>query len=446
MSRTIYATVLCSLAVNAAAIAGNGEPAFDVETLVADGQWNNRASVDVDADGVIHLVWAGQFGTDSATAEVFYANNAGGDWAISQITDNDVREEFPCLTLDADGNVHVAVHTGIPGGNHIRYTNNIGAPPGEFNEWIHITPPSSPFYVIVEMRVDSQGTVHFTFRSQTSTTGENVFYTTWSESDGVGPLQNLSNLTGQFAWDSQIAVGPDDSVHVVWTVGSFGGTLNYRKKEPGGAFVPISTGVGGTVIDPMILVSDDDVVSIIYRQSNVLWMVESGNGGTDPFSTPQPLFTGVTAFPSIYERFALGPDGRRHVAFSSNSQELRGVWYIGETDTGWTEPIRISATQTGNQGTSIAVGPDGTVVVAYSISGFDGVVFADLFIATLTPDTLCVGDLTGDGSVDVSDLLALFGAWGMCDDCDDCPADLNNDCFVDVSDLLLLFSNWGACP
>lgn len=445
MFRTFYATVLCSLALTASAFAGSGKPAFDIDTIVADGKWNNRASVDVDAEGVIHLVWAGQFGTDSSTAEVFYANNADGEWAISQITNNTEREEFPCLTLDADGNVHVAVHTGIPGGNHVRYTNNIGAPPGEFNEWINITPPSSPFYVIVEMRVDSQGTVHFTFRSQTSTTGENVFYTTWSAKGGVGPLQNLSNLSGQWAQDSQIAVGPDDSVHVVWTVGLIGGTLNYRKKEPGGVFVPINTGVG-SVIDPMILVSNDDVVSIIYRQNNVLWLVESGDGGDDPFSAPQPLFTGVTALPSMFERFALGPDGRRHVAFSSNSQELRGVWYIGETDTGWTEPMHVAGGDSGNQGTSIAIGPDGEVVIGYSISGFDGVVFADLFIATMTPGTPCVGDLNGDGSVDVSDLLTLLGAWGVCDVCGDCPADLNNDCSVDVSDLLMLLGNWGACP
>jgi len=445
MFQAYLTSAVCSLALTAAALAGNDEPAFNIETIAADGMWNNRASMDIDADGVIHLIWAGQSGTDSSTAEVYYANNAGGNWSISQITDNDEREEFPCLTLDDDGNVHVAVHTGIPGGNHIRYTNNIGAPVGEFNEWINITPPFSPFYVIVELRVDSRGTAHFVFRSQTSTAGENVFYTTWSEKDGVGSLQNLSNESGAFAGSAQVAIGPDDAVHVVWTVGSFGGTLNYRKKEPGGSFVPISTGVG-SVIDPMILVSDDDVVSIIYRQNNVLWMVEAEEGGTMPFSSPQALFTGVTALPAFYERFALGPDGRRHVAFASNSQDLRGVWYIGETDSGWGDPIYVAGEATGNQGTSIAIGPDGDVVVGYSLSGFDGVVFADLFVATLKDDAPCVGDLNSDGVVNVSDLLILLGNWGTCDDCSNCPADLNYDCTVNVSDLLILLGNWGTCP
>ncbi len=51
-----------------------------------------------------------------------------------------------------------------------------------------------------------------------------------------------------------------------------------------------------------------------------------------------------------------------------------------------------------------------------------------------------LGDLNGDGVVDVSDLLILLGEWGPCDDC---PADLNGDGVVDVSDLLILLGNWG---
>lgn len=54
----------------------------------------------------------------------------------------------------------------------------------------------------------------------------------------------------------------------------------------------------------------------------------------------------------------------------------------------------------------------------------------------------CVGDLTGDGSVNVSDMLALLGEWGSCADCD---ADLNNDDEVNVSDLLMLLGAWGDC-
>ncbi len=57
------------------------------------------------------------------------------------------------------------------------------------------------------------------------------------------------------------------------------------------------------------------------------------------------------------------------------------------------------------------------------------------------------GDLDGDGSVGVQDLLLLLGAWGSCDDCTPgksmCFGDLDGDCTVGVADLLILLANWG---
>ncbi|MCP4759616.1 MAG: hypothetical protein GY876_09195 [Planctomycetes bacterium] len=49
------------------------------------------------------------------------------------------------------------------------------------------------------------------------------------------------------------------------------------------------------------------------------------------------------------------------------------------------------------------------------------------------------GDINGDGTISVDDLLLMLAAWG---DCADCPEDLNADGLVDVNDLLLLLSFW----
>ena len=57
------------------------------------------------------------------------------------------------------------------------------------------------------------------------------------------------------------------------------------------------------------------------------------------------------------------------------------------------------------------------------------------------------GDVTGDCTVDVGDLLALLGAWGVCADCGTpqaCPADVDGDCAVGVTDLLILLANWSG--
>jgi hypothetical protein len=55
----------------------------------------------------------------------------------------------------------------------------------------------------------------------------------------------------------------------------------------------------------------------------------------------------------------------------------------------------------------------------------------------------CPGDLNGDDTVNVSDLLALIASWGPCTGC---SADLDGNGTVDVADLLQLLALWGECP
>ena len=61
----------------------------------------------------------------------------------------------------------------------------------------------------------------------------------------------------------------------------------------------------------------------------------------------------------------------------------------------------------------------------------------------------CVGDLDGDGDVDLSDLAALLSSYGLCaGDPGYLPAaDLDGDDCVSLSDLATLLANYGAeCP
>jgi hypothetical protein len=53
----------------------------------------------------------------------------------------------------------------------------------------------------------------------------------------------------------------------------------------------------------------------------------------------------------------------------------------------------------------------------------------------------CPADITGDGVVDVDDLLALLAAWGNTSG----PEDIDKDGFVGAADLLELLAAWGPC-
>jgi hypothetical protein len=53
-----------------------------------------------------------------------------------------------------------------------------------------------------------------------------------------------------------------------------------------------------------------------------------------------------------------------------------------------------------------------------------------------------LGDLDGDGFTNTTDMLIMFGEWGVCtDEC--CLSDLDMNGDTGTSDLLLLLGRWG---
>jgi hypothetical protein len=156
-------------------------------------------------------------------------------------------------------------------------------------------------------------------------------------------------------------------------------------------------------------VDGNNRLSIFYRPGlDALSYIERTPEG---FSSPQPVYIG-TYRSAFMERVAVDVHGRRHVAFASNIAANRGTFYVEETEDGWAEPLRLAGEGGGNQGTSIAVNSAGQLVVTWSISGFDCIVYADIFAATRSLDIgpACPADLNDDGVVDVLDMLALFAA------------------------------------
>ena len=53
----------------------------------------------------------------------------------------------------------------------------------------------------------------------------------------------------------------------------------------------------------------------------------------------------------------------------------------------------------------------------------------------------CPADVNEDGVVDVTDILALVGAWGSSGPL----GDINDDGTVNVVDLIMMLKSWGPC-
>jgi hypothetical protein len=139
---------------------------------------------------------------------------------------------------------------------------------------------------------------------------------------------------------------------------------------------------------------------------------------------------------------------------------------------GWIETAKLTASDGGPSGLfggSVCAGRDvgmtaataGAPAATYVFAGLSGLDCndngnadtCDIFEGTsgdlnangIPDECEAIGDLDGNGIVDVRDLLTLLGAWGACED--PCPpaciGDTNFDCTVDWIDLLTLLSNWG---
>jgi hypothetical protein len=130
-----------------------------------------------------------------------------------------------------------------------------------------------------------------------------------------------------------------------------------------------------------------------------------------------------------------------------------GVEYVGNagipySSTTWDDPNH-SYRSWGNDGTSfdVALRVDGNTMVGPAIAqALIDVALANGHLPVfldLDAEPFCFGDIDADGTVGVTDFLAVLADWGPCPGC---GADLDESGAVDVSDFLLLLAQWGDCP
>lgn len=108
------------------------------------------------------------------------------------------------------------------------------------------------------------------------------------------------------------------------------------------------------------------------------------------------------------------------------------------------QDIPLSLTIPSTSGTAACCLPDGSCVMnevgnCYCLGGKWDFVNDCASVECAQP---CPADLTGDGQVNVSDLLGVIGDWGATSG----PADVNGDGIVNVGDLLEVIGAWGPCP
>ena len=116
------------------------------------------------------------------------------------------------------------------------------------------------------------------------------------------------------------------------------------------------------------------------------------------------------------------------------------IEYSGDTGSTW-EMIAQQIPHTGSYNWTV---PDQNTAFGWiRVTAIDGdsiamTDYGDSFFEIIGGTVL--GDVTGDGLINVTDILVVMANWGPC--VGNCPTDLNNDGQTNVSDLLIVISNW----
>jgi hypothetical protein len=230
--------------------------------------------------------------------------------------------------------------------------------------------------------------------------------------DDLGWAVSGNATDGQ--WDRGVPVGAGDRCDPP-TDGDGSGSCYLTDNVDGNSDVD-----GGTTIltSPVMDASSSPTLSYSRWYSN-----GSDCSGGNPMNDTMVVDFSIDDGQTWMNLETIGPGG----------SEVSGGWFHKEFDlaavTGFVPStqfrLRFSVSDLGS----------GSVVEA----GVDGMLLSGGFC---DDEVACPSDVTGDGVVSVTDLLALIAAWGPCSGCD---ADLDGNGIVDVSDLLTVIGDWGPC-
>jgi len=229
-----------------------------------------------------------------------------------------------------------------------------------------------------------------------------------------------------------------------------------------------SVAIGGTPPVAAIGAPQDegqDGAVYVFRRDAGQWAFEAKLLASNPVG-PAAILGATVALNRAGETLLAGAPWDRALGFDSGAAHV-----FRHDGTQWYETAKLLASDGApyaHFGAPVSLSGDMALVgapsaaAAYMFAGFSAPdcnhndqpdscdifedVSEDLNANGIPDECEAIGDLDGNGVVNVRDLLALLGAWGACDDpCPPaCTGDTNGDCQVDYLDLLTLLSNWGA--
>jgi len=303
--------------------------------------------IEVDQQGTIHLVWSH---TDSPSSlGVYYSQRLMRTvWSTPLLIGAGTS---PKIAVGLDHVIHVAWIT-----NNYRLKYRQRSATGIWSDTSDIGPGNPDFSLVV----DSQGSVHILF---------NCYSVAGCPSDQVLYLERLPigswlapQPVGEQSKFSAMAVGPDDSIHIVWQ--RYGQGLFYRRRNGDGQWTAPEKagGKGYSIHQQRIAVDQQGDIHIIFTEpANGYYLSRTPSG---PWTS--------TPLPKAYGSADLAIDNRGNlymIGLSSNLNEF-GTYYRSKLAVyAWFAPVLVATGFSEADLPTIAVDQTGRVHIIEAATG-----------------------------------------------------------------------------
>ncbi|GJQ33482.1 MAG: hypothetical protein HBSAPP04_23210 [Ignavibacteriaceae bacterium] len=314
---------------------------FPLDTVAANDLFNNRQTMALDSNDVLHIVYSGSQGSTSSTREIFYAVERGnGEFETTQITTDNLDQNYPTISIDGNGKIHIGMigYDTQTSNYQVKYTNNVSGaffPPrsittGGLNK---ATPGSA---------VGPDGRVHFAYFTYADG-ADKAYYRWYNPADStMSPEVYLADGETSGDLDAQVMFDGNGKLHILLKAGGvFTGQLKYFN-DISGTLQEVQTGVSVNVANARLVIDSNNKVHIVFRNDSTdrLNYINNISGG---FSSPV-IFSPAGQMPAGYSNIAIDDNDRIYVIYqSSQSASGKGFYLIHGKDGVFSDTMLVFA-------------------------------------------------------------------------------------------------------
>jgi hypothetical protein len=314
----------------------------------------------MDSSGALHVFWQDD---TPGNCEIYYKRSAdsGTTWsAVRRLTWTAGDSRNPAVAIDSSDTIHVFWDDDTPGGMEIYYKQSQdGGDTWGATRRITWTPD---FSYEPAAAVGPDDTIHIVWYGYAS--GDSEVYYKQSQ-DGGTNWSASKRLTWTAGASYTPAVGTTSSVHVVWEDETPGpAEIYYKQSQDGGenwsAARRITWTSGGSFM-PVIAVDSADHIHVAWYDSTPgnleIYYKRSEDDGATWSSSQRLTWTGGG---SRYIAIAIDSGNDLHIAFYDDTPGTSEIYYKSSTDGGetWSSSQRVSWTSDTSSTPALAIGSD----------------------------------------------------------------------------------------